>query len=110
MPLVPQINFPEPPRRKSVTFYCFPPGTSQRDKQHDIAQLEAYLSQRVRRNRETPKCFDCGFPCTRDYKYIDLHTEADGQVRVAIHNSCHKRATLGGPPVEPEQKTNDKEK
>lgn len=42
MTKVPEFNLPKPPQRDR-TIYCFPPGTSEADKQHDIAAVNEFV-------------------------------------------------------------------
>lgn len=102
MPQVPNLDIPQPPQRKKTTFYCFRKGASEKDKLHDIAQIEKFMEWReqgarlLKKRQVRPKCYDCRKPCIKGYGYIDIKSEDGNEMRVAIHNICHKRAVDGG--------------
>jgi hypothetical protein len=54
MPDVPQFKKPMPLPPENEVIYCFPPGTSEADKQHNIKQIEQFIEhiKATRRKRQ----------------------------------------------------------
>lgn len=58
MPKVP--DSPKPPKQSETkAIYCFPPGTSEADKQHDIAEIDKFIeyvkAQRAKKSTRPPR-------------------------------------------------------
>ena len=53
MPDVPQFKKPTPEPPKNRAIYCFRPGASKEDKQHDIRQIEQFIEHiKVKRRKK----------------------------------------------------------
>ena len=79
-----------------------------------VALTQSYLentyrivSQSLTKKRmenKMSKCFECQDECTKDWKTIIVLSEDGNEMKITIHDECHKRALKGGTPVYPERK------